>query len=181
MGAFVSAVTFAVLNHTNVSTLFGPGEFFGRAMQYNYTQYTISASSLTDVSDLIQNNGSITVSPTSVDGADSYLLYVSYARRSYYRACIASNDNPQDILQNGSFAVDHFSQAGAQLSTKFMEEYVLIDGIKELLMEVGQYIWEDSAEIHADVYWTPTLEEAFASQHGVSEGEYPLRATSLNN
>lgn len=68
-------------------------------------------------------------------------------KRSYIRACIASNDDPQNIIQNGSFAVDHLSAAGANLTTSFLEKYILIDGIKELMEETGHYIWEDSVEI----------------------------------
>jgi hypothetical protein len=35
--------------------------------------------------------------------------------------------------------VDHYSAAGAQTVIKFWEEYILIDGLKEMLMEVGHY------------------------------------------
>lgn len=134
----------------------------------SFTQYLISSDSLTDVTGLVDRNGSIAVTASKVDGAQSYVLYASYARRSYARACIASSDNPQNILQNGSFAVDHFSATGAKVTTDFLEQYILIDGIKELMMEAGHYIWEDSVEIPSYVYWTPELPQIFEQQHGVS-------------
>lgn len=131
-------------------------------------QYTIASSSLTDVSDLVQTNGSITVTAPTVEGATSYFLMASYYSRSYSRACVPSNPNPQNILQNGSFAVDHFSPVGAQLTTNFLEEHILVEGILDLIREVGNYIWEDSVEIPGMVYWTPNLTDAFQDQHGVS-------------
>ena len=134
----------------------------------NIPQYTISSASLTDVSDLVQSDGSITVSATKVEGAVSYFLLASYYSRSYARACIASNPSPTNILQNGSFAVDHFSPVGAQLTTRFLEQYIFVDGITELMQEAGNYVWEDSVEIPSQVYWTPNLTSIFLEQHGVS-------------
>ncbi|KAI1365582.1 hypothetical protein F5Y08DRAFT_352691 [Xylaria arbuscula] len=93
---------------------------------------------------------------------------VRIIRSAYERACIASNASPRDLLQNGSFAVDHFSRAGADVIANFAEEHILVDGVRELLMEVGGAIFEDSVEIPADTYWTPDLLSTFEQQHGYS-------------
>lgn len=47
-------------------------------------------------------------------------------------ARLAGEDRIPPIFQNGSVAVDHFSAVGAKVLTDFMEDYVLLDGVKEL-------------------------------------------------
>ncbi|OTA58863.1 hypothetical protein K449DRAFT_436352 [Hypoxylon sp. EC38] len=174
-GDLVSAVTLAVYNATNKTD--NPGGAFGWYFQRNYTEYLISARSLTEVTDLVHDDGSITTAVSPVEGAQFYLLYASYAQRSYARACVASSPDPQNILQNGSLAVDHFSDTGARVTTKFLEDYILIDGIKELMMEVGNYVWEDSVEIPSYTYWTPALPQLFEHEHNYSITKYlPLLA-----
>ncbi|KAM0542093.1 hypothetical protein ACHAPJ_012956 [Fusarium lateritium] len=172
-GELVSAQTFAVTNTTKKSTYISKFALLGeQAGSVDGKQYTLASSSLADVSDLIQSNGSITVTAPVADGASSYFLMASYYSRSYERACIPSNNDPQNILQNGSFAVDHFSPVGAQLTTRFLQEHILTDGIDELMREVGNYVWEDSVEIPGVVYWTPGLVEAFRGDHGYSIEKY---------
>lgn len=102
----------------------------------------------------------MTVNVSSVKEATSYILYA--------RACTASSENHQNILQNGSFAVDHFSVMGAKVTTSFLKEYIFIDRIKELMEETGNLVWEDSVEIPSYTYWTLSLPEIFKRQHGVS-------------
>jgi hypothetical protein len=163
-GELVSAVTFPVLDDRVGNATIG-----GVAPQnHSYIEYTVHSASVTDVTQSIHPNGTIRAAVSAVENAQSYLLYAAYARRSYARACIASSANPQDLLQNGSLAVDHFSAAGAKVSTDFLEEYILVDGIKELMQEVGLRIWEDSVEIPTLTYWTPLLPQNFEKQHGVS-------------
>ena len=67
-----------------------------------------------------------------------YIIIASFSSQSYTRACIPGPD-PQNFLQNGSFAVDHFSTLGAKVTTDFLEQYVLVNGVKELMEEVGNY------------------------------------------
>lgn len=45
-----------------------------------------------------------------------------------------------DLFDNGSYVVDHFSaRGGAQTVTDFWEKFILVNGTKELLQEVGNY------------------------------------------
>lgn len=81
---------------------------------------------------------------------------------------IIANSHPSSFLGNGSLYTDHFSAAGAKVITDFLEEYIFIGGAKELIQQVGHYLWEDSVEIPSAVYWTPGLEDQFKAQHGVS-------------
>ncbi|QMW26995.1 hypothetical protein G4B84_002284, partial [Aspergillus flavus NRRL3357] len=122
--------------------------------------------------DSISQDGKMTVNVSSVKEATSYMLYASYARRSYARACTASSENHQNILQNGSFAVDHFSVMGAKVTTSFLKEYIFIDRIKELMEETGNLVWEDSVEIPSYTYWTLSLPEIFKKQHGYAMTPY---------
>ncbi|OTA96829.1 hypothetical protein M434DRAFT_27444 [Hypoxylon sp. CO27-5] len=141
-GDLVSAVTLAVYNATNKTD--NPRGAFGWYFQRNYTEYLISAGSLTEVADLVHDDGSITTAVSPVEGAQFYFLYASYAQRSYARACVASSPDTQNILRNGSLAVDHFSDTGAR---------------------VGNYVWEDSVEIPSYTYWTPALPQLFEHEH----------------
>ncbi|KAH8647380.1 hypothetical protein BX600DRAFT_390073 [Xylariales sp. PMI_506] len=166
-GDLVSAVTLAILNDTTTVTV---DPLLGTVS--TSTEYLVSSTWVTEVTDSITPEGTVTVTASPVDGAEYYILYASYARRSYVRACIASSNDPQNILQNGSFAVDHFSETGARVSTSFLEEYILVDGIKELMMEAGNYIWEDSVEIQSYTYWTPHLPDIFEQDHGYPLGKY---------
>lgn len=162
-GDLVSVVTFAVYNSTNKTV--PPASVISD--EYNYTEYLTSSESIAEVTSLVQEDGFIKVTVNPVEGAIFYLIYASYAERSYARACVASSDNPQNILQNGSFAVDHYSKTGSAVTIDFLEKYILIDGIKELMMEVGNYVWEDSVEIPSYTYWTPDLEKIFQKEHNV--------------
>lgn len=65
-------------------------------------------------------------------------------------------------------AVDHCSAVGAKVITDFMEDYVLLDGVKELFQQVGKNLWEDSVEISGDTYWTPDILDKFKARYGVS-------------
>ncbi|KAL3475735.1 hypothetical protein BJX99DRAFT_259172 [Aspergillus californicus] len=167
-GDLISAVTFKIENITTV-----PNDYvlyFDRPE--TKTQYTINWQSLTDLTQQVSPGGHIRIDLAPHDG-DPIVLYASYARRSYSRACIASSETPQNIIQNGSFAVDHFSPKGAKLTTDFLEQYILIDGIKELFMEVGNYFWEDSVEIRDGTnFWTPGLDKIFLERNGYSLTKY---------
>lgn len=45
-----------------------------------------------------------------------------------------------NLIANGSWTVDHFSTAGAKITTGFLEEHILDDpDISELIKAVGNY------------------------------------------
>ncbi|ETS76560.1 hypothetical protein PFICI_11947 [Pestalotiopsis fici W106-1] len=160
---FLAAHTYAITRvetvNTRITTPFGR---YG-----SYTRSTISNDSLTEVTDLVATDGTIDVSPVPVAGAESYVLQAWYMYQPLGREIIA-NSHPSTFLGNGSLYADHFSATGAKVITDFLEEYIFIDGAKELIQQVGHYLWEDSVEIPAPVYWTPGLEKQFKAQHGYS-------------
>lgn len=163
-GEFIGAVTFAV---TNVGTY--PADFHGAfGWERSYPAYTISNASLTDVTGLVDSKGSIKTEPTEAPDAQYYVIQAYYAVQPLERELAAWKSNPQTIFQNGSVAVDHFSAVGAKIITDFIEDYVLLDGVKELFQQVGKNLWEDSVEIGGDTYWTPGLLDKFQAKYGVS-------------
>ncbi|CZR61746.1 uncharacterized protein PAC_11643 [Phialocephala subalpina] len=62
--------------------------------------------------------------------------YAQSKPRRDYLAIIPPGPNPTSFIKNGSFAVDHFSPNGAQVMTDFLEQFILINGVKELFMEI---------------------------------------------
>lgn len=104
----------------------------------SYTQYTIAADSLTDITRTTKSDGTVSVTFPTNASAIEFVIYASYYRQSLVRACIPGQ-SPSNFLQNGSFAVDHFSSDGARVTTDFLEQYVLVNGVKELFKEIGNY------------------------------------------
>lgn len=68
-----------------------------------------------------------------------YKLFAFYQKRTLSKSLPVSTNTTHTIFDNGSYTVDHYSATGAQTTTKFWEEYILTDGVKELLMQVGNY------------------------------------------
>ncbi|KAJ6500360.1 hypothetical protein C8R45DRAFT_977374 [Mycena sanguinolenta] len=99
------------------------------------------------------------------------ILLAYYSRRNGYPEAEAgftgsSSNKPGSW---GSFVVDHFSPKGAQVTTKFMEQYILSrEGIGALaaLPNVGAYAWEDSMEFWAQLFWTDSFPQRFLERHG---------------
>lgn len=91
-----------------------------------------------EVTGSVTSDGTLNITFPEGSGAEGYLIYASYALQPLIRSGLAG-PNPQNFIQNGSFAVDHFSSTGAKVTTDFLEQYVLINGAKELLENVGNY------------------------------------------
>jgi hypothetical protein len=138
------------------------------------TQKTLSAKNLQDVTGQVDKNGHLQVQFDCADDGLNYTIFAIYRIHSDYRAQDGPGDvggsqtPPQTLAQNGSWAVDHFSELGAETTTSFWEQYILQNGTRELLMEVGNYGWEDSVEIDANVYWTKNMPQLFQEDHGYS-------------
>ncbi|KAH6640096.1 hypothetical protein BKA67DRAFT_542618 [Truncatella angustata] len=159
----LAAHTYAVTNVEQVNS--HSTTPFGR--RGSYTKSTISNHSLREVTSLVQMDGTVSITPTLLEGAKSYGLEAWYLYQPLGREIIA-NSHPKTFLGNGSLYTDHFSSTGAKVITDFLEKHIFIDGAMELIKKVGHYLWEDSVEIPANVYWTPGLENLFEKQHGYS-------------
>jgi len=143
------------------------------------TQYTLAADSLKDVTNQTRHDGYLSVQfGSSKQQGLHNTVFAIYLVHSNWRA----QDGPRDIggpqtpaytiAQNGSWAVDHFSRLGAETTTKFWEQHILQNGTRELLMQVGNYGWEDSVEIQSNVYWTKDMRKSFHEDHGYSIAKY---------
>ncbi|RYC81627.1 hypothetical protein BFJ63_vAg15487 [Fusarium oxysporum f. sp. narcissi] len=138
----------------------------------NRTQVVLSSDSLQVHTEDVAPDGRLSFHCPSDEAGIECNLFVIYLIHSDYRAQASPSDIggpqtiPQTFLQNGSWAVDHFSAAGARVITDFWEHHLLTNGTRELLMEVGNYGWEDSIEIRNNVYWTKALPAVFSAEHG---------------
>ncbi|KAH6720879.1 hypothetical protein BKA61DRAFT_570522 [Leptodontidium sp. MPI-SDFR-AT-0119] len=153
----VSVTTATILNSTFFSI---PKFIVGIQIGFeNYTEHYVEADSIHDVTHLVNSSGTLSLNfPVSGTGNSTrHVVYASYYQLSGARACIPGKQ-PQSFLQNGSFAVDHFSPEGAKVTTDFLEKYVLVN------------VWEDSVEVPSALYWTPQLSKTFKSMHKYSVG-----------
>ena len=120
---------------------------------FNRTQNTLSAESLTVVTDLVGPDGSLNITFAGNVTGLYYTIFVTYLIHSHWRAQVSAleTDPPgtpaPTWLQNGSWAVDHYSTTGANTMIGFWETYLLDNATKTLLEAVGNYGWEDSIEI----------------------------------
>lgn len=136
-GTLLSVTTAAILSSTNFSE---PNLISGLIPNgfRNWTVWNISADSLSDVTSQVRLDGTISLRMPTHRTAKDYFLWAAYYKLSSARAAVPGQ-NPQTFIQNGSFSVDHFSSRGAKVTTDFLEKYVLVNGVKELFQQVGNY------------------------------------------
>lgn len=113
-------------------------EIINQVVVSGVTEYTVIESSLQDIISNVTADGTLDITFPDDSGVEGYLVYASYAFQNLVRSGLAGPD-PQNFIQNGSFAVDHFSATGAQVTTDFLEQFVLVNGAKELIEDVGNY------------------------------------------
>ncbi|KAG5808664.1 hypothetical protein H9Q74_011967 [Fusarium xylarioides] len=98
-----------------------------------------------------------------------YVLFAHYERYTNQRS---ADGVLTDVIANGSWVTDHFSAAGAKLAASFWEKNLLTTQIRQLLKEVGKHTWEDSMEIQASLYWSPSFLENFKAKCGYDVVKY---------
>ncbi len=92
---------------------------------------------LSELTDSVSPDGLLTHAfPSATDG-QSYRLFAFYQKHTLTRNLAQPKPITKTIFDNGSFTVDHYSARGAKTVTDFWERYILINGTKELLMQVG--------------------------------------------
>ena len=144
----------------------------------NRTQYTLGTDSLEVITDQVTDDGRLDLQFSSNSTGIENNIFVIYQIHSDFRAQQSPADEegpetqPQTWQQNGSWAVDHYSALGAQTMTNFWEQYVLTNGTRELVMEVGNYGWEDSIEIRSNIQWTKAFPSVFSATHGYDLTKY---------
>ncbi|KAJ5769407.1 secreted protein [Penicillium odoratum] len=154
----------------------------GTVKSSSTTEKILYESSLQDVTNMVKSDGSLKIKATSKSKATESLVFAYYLVHSRYREAPNPTDPsietavPQspvtDYSQNGSWVVDHWSPAGAQVVADFWRRSILDTENGELIREVGNYLWEDSQEFSADTYWTPDLQKKFLSNRGYNINKY---------
>ncbi|KAH8879860.1 hypothetical protein GQ53DRAFT_853096 [Thozetella sp. PMI_491] len=130
----------------------------------------VAADSLTDLTSSVTSDGRLNFTVPSAEY--SYTLFTVFLIHSDWQAqdspllMQGPQTAPASWVQNGSWAVDHFSARGAQTTIKFWQDHMLIDGVRELVQEVGNYAWEDSVELRQTTRWTRGFLQHFREEHG---------------
>ncbi|RAK97746.1 uncharacterized protein BO80DRAFT_185483 [Aspergillus ibericus CBS 121593] len=142
----------------------------------NETYKVLAESSLLDVTHLVSSSGHLQFQANDTTKGLEHLVFAYYLVHSEYREVQSPADVeaavPQSPVttysQNGSWAVDHFSSEGAQVTVNFWRQALLDNETGALIREVGNYMWEDSQEYSVSTWWTPRLQQVFQSNRGYS-------------
>ncbi|KAF9261143.1 hypothetical protein L218DRAFT_961843 [Marasmius fiardii PR-910] len=137
------------------------------------SRVSIDFNTVVDLTDQVQVSGNTSSVSWTPNVNRTSVLLAYYYRRNGFPEARGGFNGVQDNKPGswGSFVVDHFSAKGVNISSSFIQDNILSrSGIGELLAEpgVGKYMWEDSMEFQAQVWWTPTLPQRFQQRHGYS-------------
>ncbi|KAJ3877808.1 hypothetical protein F5051DRAFT_373819 [Lentinula edodes] len=135
------------------------------------TRVSLDFNTVQDLTSQVQSSGdSMTVSWTPPSNGTNVVLSYFSRRNGYPEARPGFNGpDPNEPGSWGSWVVDHFSVKGVNISTTFIQNNVLSNAdIAEMLAlpGVGQYMWEDSMEYQAQLFWTDTFSARFLERHG---------------
>ncbi|KLU89722.1 hypothetical protein MAPG_08691 [Magnaporthiopsis poae ATCC 64411] len=120
--------------------------------------------------------------PAGSDSTGYYRLFAFYQKLSLNKNVHFDATKHTTIFDNGSFNVDHFSDAGARVVAKFWEDHILTDSTRELLEKVGNYAWEDSVEVSSNISWSKSMAARFQKVNGYRiEPFLPLLTFEQNN
>ncbi|GAD98073.1 RING zinc finger protein [Paecilomyces variotii No. 5] len=135
-----------------------------------YSHVQLDPQSAVDLTANVTANGSLSFIPPERNS--SWRVFSFWEKYTNQRSCDGVR-NPANIVANGSWTVDHFSAAGAKVTTDFFDNHINDDSeVAELISQVGNYAWEDSMEIMATLYWTPGFLERFEKARGYSLLKY---------
>ncbi|KAL3482790.1 hypothetical protein BJX62DRAFT_231439 [Aspergillus germanicus] len=137
-GELIAVVSAEVLSQTNFSLPVIDSPFLSG--QDGYLSLVLDHESMTDITDQVSEDGQLSVAfSTSSAGAVGHRVFAYYQKRTLHKNLEFQNNATATIWENGSYAVDHYSAGGAQTVIDFWEKYILVDGIKDLVMEAGNY------------------------------------------
>jgi hypothetical protein len=105
-------------------------------------QVVLNEVSVVDLTNLTRNGTLNWEVPTSGGGGQAgvlpWVVMAFYQRYSNARSCV-SVPRASTWIGNGSWAVDHFSTAGAKKATDFWDQHLLDKEIDTLVKQVGMY------------------------------------------
>ncbi|RMY64163.1 hypothetical protein D0863_10015 [Hortaea werneckii] len=178
-GELVAVITGLVTEQQSVNLSASPS--YNGPYYYDGKRYTMTEESLRDVTSHVHPNGTLTLDLASDVSGIEHQIFAFYQVRSRFYQFLPPEQLatvPQSpitsFVQNGSWAADHFSKAGAEMITRFWDTQLIDDEMRGLLREVGNYMWEDSYEFGAGVHvwWTPDLLKAFVKSRGYDFTKY---------
>lgn len=137
VGELVAVVSALVLSETNVTLPEVNSPYI--PSQSGYISLVVDHESLSDITTQVTSTGHLSATFPKQPSGIGYRIFAYYQKRTLNKNLNFENNQTATIWDNGSYIVDHYSAAGAQTVIKFWEEYILIDGLKEMLMEVGHY------------------------------------------
>ncbi|KAL2861838.1 hypothetical protein BJX68DRAFT_273929 [Aspergillus pseudodeflectus] len=149
-----------------------------------YKTYRLRDKTLRDQTSHVFKNGTTYLCFPAAPKGTYYRVFSFFQTKTLHKNVQfkANGEMSNSIFQNGSFAVDHFSARGAETVVRFWEENILTNGVKDLLIKVGNYAWEDSLEILANISWSRDFPARYEKKFGHSIKPYlPLLTFRQNN
>jgi hypothetical protein len=148
------------------------GASAGRVSRVSGANIYLDEDSMVDLTSQIENGTIHFTAPGN--GTDQWYIFSFWQRRTgQYEARQGINGRDANPPASyGSYVVDHFSTAGAKLSTDFMDQHAIIAGD---FQEASMYAWEDSIEMLTPLFWTDTLMQDFTDRRGYS----PIKSLPL--
>ncbi|KAI3611660.1 secreted protein [Moniliophthora roreri] len=136
---------------------------------------SLDFNTVVDLTDAVQRTGETGTLSWVPSGNGTNVVLAFYYRRNGFPEARGGFNGPQDDKPGswGSFVVDHFSAKGVNVSSSFIQNNILSQSdIGEMLAEpgVGRYMWEDSMEFQAQVWWTDSFAQRFEERHNYSVG-----------
>lgn len=135
-GDLVAVVSAEVLSSRNLSNPTSDIPIFENIP--NYTEYTLKNASLREWTALVSPSGRLQLNVPAASGR-GFRLFAFYQHLTLHKNVPSTTNATTTIFDNGSFAVDHFSARGAQTVTRFWEQHILTEDVKELVRAVGNY------------------------------------------
>jgi hypothetical protein len=131
------------------------------------SRVSLDWNTVEDLTSQVDNSSSISF---TAPNASSVLLAYYSRRNGHPEARRGFNGSFLDEPGSwGSWVVDHFSAKGANVSISFIEQNILArDNIGAMAAQpgVGSYMWEDSMEFFAQLFWTDAFPQRFTERHG---------------
>lgn len=108
--------------------------------------------------DLTSNVTSGRIDWTAPPGNATWMLLSYYMRGSGQLPEAGPHTTPT------SFVIDHFSEAGSNAITTYWDSHILSNHLRDLFRKNGGSLFEDSLELEATTFWTPSLKDEFEKQ-----------------
>lgn len=126
-GEIVAAVTAVATDKINITT------------RSPHLQLVLRDETLKAVTPMVDDRGILNITDETLSSHSEHWIFAFYQRKTLAKNVDFDAQTHDNIFDNGSFTVDHFSIQGAQTVIKFWEKHILRDGVDKLLSEAGHY------------------------------------------